>query len=96
MHAVSGAAAPIAGRPPVELPPLTIAPGGRSIPPDDLTAELAALAELLAARQNLYPVELVMPLQGPGRRRQSASAQWHDVGVCLSRTLLEGGDGDGR
>lgn len=33
---------PIAGRPPVKLP------GGRPVPPDDLTAELKALAELLA------------------------------------------------
>ena len=48
MHAVSGAAAPIAGRPPVELPPLTTAAGGRSVPPDGLTAEVEALAALLA------------------------------------------------
>lgn len=48
MHAVSGAAAPIADRPQVELPPLTITPGGRSVPPDDLTTEVKALAELLA------------------------------------------------
>lgn len=45
---MSDPAAPIAGRPPVELPPLTIAPGGRSVPPDDLTAEMDALATLLA------------------------------------------------
>ena len=48
MHEVSDAAAPIAGRPPVELPPLTIAPGGRPVPLDDLVEEVAALAALLA------------------------------------------------
>jgi hypothetical protein len=45
---VSGAAGPIADRPQVDLPPLTITPGGRSVPPDDLTTEVEALAELLA------------------------------------------------
>ena len=34
MHPMSSADVPIAGRPPVELPPSTIAPGGRSVPPD--------------------------------------------------------------
>ncbi|MGH3548331.1 MAG: hypothetical protein ACRDQU_09510 [Pseudonocardiaceae bacterium] len=61
MHAVSGAAAPTAGRPPVELPPLTIAPGGRSVPPDDLTTEVEALAELLAEVVMLAADRAVFP-----------------------------------
>jgi hypothetical protein len=46
---VRGAGAPIPDRPPVELPPLTIAPGGQSGRPlDDLPTELETLAALLA------------------------------------------------
>lgn len=61
MHAISAANAPIADRSPVELPPWTIAPGGRSVPPDDLTAEVAALAALLVEVVELAADSAVFP-----------------------------------
>ena len=61
MHEVSDAAAPITSRPPVELPPLTIAPGGRSVPHDDLAEEVAALAALLADVVQLAGQRAVFP-----------------------------------
>jgi hypothetical protein len=61
MHPISGADAPITGWPPVELPPWTTAPGGRSVPPDDLTAEVAALAALLVEVVELAANSAVFP-----------------------------------
>ncbi|MGH3845432.1 MAG: hypothetical protein ACRDS0_28985 [Pseudonocardiaceae bacterium] len=64
LHAMSGAGAPSADRPPGELPPVTLAAGGRSVTPEGLTAEVAALAGLLAevvmlaAGRAVYPSRL--------------------------------------
>lgn len=91
---MSGATAPLADRPPVEPPPLTIAPGGRSVPPSDLVAEVEALAWLL--------VEVVM-LAGdravfPSRLQVIAElATEHDsVRWALAAEATASGDGDGR
>ncbi len=75
LHAVSGAAAPVAGRPPVELPPLTIAAGGRSVPSDGLTAEVEALATLLVAVVMLGWRPRGVPQPPSGGRRSGEGAR---------------------
>jgi hypothetical protein len=61
MHPISGGGAPIAGRSPVELPPWTAASGGRSVPADDLTVEVAVLAALLVEVVELAADSAVFP-----------------------------------